>query len=293
MPIQFDQLVLAGGGNRCWWQAGFWNALNEAIPQNPTKIVAVSAGAATACLFSARPGDEGARWGLNYYAKALASVSNNIDWKNLFSADPLFPHYRLYRAALENILGDGFERIQEGPEILIGLAKTPSYLSPTLSVVIGLLAYQLEKKLKRPLHPQSGKRLGFSRLFVSSKSCANIDELIETILQSSCTPPFTPVMYRDDQAILDGGLIDNVPIDGLTPAAPGEKNQEALILLTRRYGLANPFIQELSGLRLTYIQPSQKVPISSWDYSRHDLMPEAYELGKRDAKLAVTNGIFV
>jgi hypothetical protein len=293
VPIQFDQIVLAGGGNRCWWQAGFWNAFNEAIPQQPTKIVAVSAGAATACLFSARPGDEGARWGLNYYAKALASVSSNIDWKNLFSADPLFPHYRLYRAALENILGDGFERIQDGPEILIGLAKTPSYLSPTLSVVMGLLAYQLEKKFKQPLHPQSGKRLGFSRLFVSSKSCANIDELIETILQSSCTPPFTPVMYRDGQAILDGGLIDNVPIDGLTAAAPGEKNQEALVLLTRRYGLANPFIKELPGLRLTYIQPSQKVPISSWDYSRHDLMPEAYELGKRDAKLAGTNGIFV
>jgi predicted patatin/cPLA2 family phospholipase len=46
--MQFDQIVLAGGGNRCWWQAGFWNALNEAIPQHPTKIVAVSAGAATA-----------------------------------------------------------------------------------------------------------------------------------------------------------------------------------------------------------------------------------------------------
>jgi hypothetical protein len=291
--MQFDQVVLAGGGNRCWWQAGFWNVLNEAIPQHPTKIVAVSAGAATACLFSARPGDEGSQWGLNYYAKALAKVSSNVDWKNLFSSEPLFPHYRLYKAALENILCDGFERIQNGPEILIGLAKTPGYLSPKLSVAVGLLAYELEKKFQRPLHPQSGRRLGFSRLFVSSKSCANINELIETILQSSCTPPFTPVMYRDGRAILDGGLIDNVPIDGLTPATSGDKNQEDLVLLTRMYVLPNPLIQEFQGLRLTYIQPSQKVPISSWDYSRHDLMPKAYELGKRDAMLAVTNGIFV
>ena len=291
--MQFDQIVLAGGGNRSWWQAGFWNVLNEAIPQHPKKIVAVSAGAATACLFSARPGDEGSQWGLNYYAKALADISSNVDWKNLFSSKPLFPHYRLYRAALENILGDGFGRIQDGPEILIGLAKTPTYLSPKLSVAVGLLAYELEKKFQRPLHPQSGKRLGFSRVFVSSKSCANLNQLIETILQSSCTPPFTPVMYRDGQAILDGGLIDNVPIDGLTPAIPGEKRQEALILLTRRYELPNPFIQELPGLRLTYIQPSQKVPISSWDYSRHDLMPKAYELGKGDAKHAINNGIFV
>jgi hypothetical protein len=100
-------------------------------------------------------------------------------------------------------------------------------------------------------------------------------------------------MYRDGQVILDGGLIDNVPIDGLTPANPGEKDQEALILLTRRYGLPNPFIKELPGLRLTYIQPSHKVPISSWDYSRHDLMPQAYVLGKNDAKQAIANGIFV
>ena len=293
MATQFDQVDLAGGGNRCWWQVGFWNALNEVIPQHPSKIVAVSAGAATACLFSARPGEQGAQWGLNYYAQALADVSSNVDWKNIFSTEPLFPHYRLYRAALENILAGGFERIQDGPEILIGLAQTPNYLSPKLSVAMGLLAYELEKKFQRPLHPQSGRRLGFSRLFVSSKACANINELIETILQSSCTPPFTPVMYRDGRAILDGGLIDNVPIDGLTPASPGERNQEALVLLTRMYELPNPLIQELPGLRLTYIQPSKKVPISSWDYSRHDLMPEAYELGKRDAKLAVTNGIFV
>jgi len=34
------------------------------------------------------------------------------------------------------------------------------------------------------------------------------------------------------------------------------------------------------------------VPISSWDYSRHDLMPEAYELGKSDARQAITDGIF-
>ena len=120
----------------------------------------------------------------------MADVSSNVDWKNLFSSKPLFPHYRLYRAALENILGDGFALIQDGPEILIGLAKTPSFLSPKFSVAMGLLAYELEKKLQRPLHPQSGKRLGFSRVFVSSKSCANINELIETILQSSCTPPF-------------------------------------------------------------------------------------------------------
>jgi predicted patatin/cPLA2 family phospholipase len=88
--MQFDQLVLAGGGNRCWWQAGFWNALNEAVPQHPTKIVAVSAGAATACLFSSRPGDEGARWGLNYYAKLWPLFQTTLTGKTFFQRSPFF-----------------------------------------------------------------------------------------------------------------------------------------------------------------------------------------------------------
>ena len=121
--MKFDQVVLAGGGNRCWWQAGFWHRLNEAFPQAPKRIASISAGAATACLLYARPGRAGAEWGLNYYAKALAEVRKNIYWENLFSNEPIFPHHELYRNALTNILGDGFAALQEAPKIQIGLAK--------------------------------------------------------------------------------------------------------------------------------------------------------------------------
>ncbi|MEY3951154.1 MAG: hypothetical protein RJB21_913, partial [Pseudomonadota bacterium] len=109
MTTQFDQVVLAGGGNRCWWQAGFWHVLNEKIPQTPKKIIAISAGAATACLFYARPGKGGAEFGLNYYAQALAQVRTNANWTNLFSSEQVFPHHQIYRAALKNILGGGFD----------------------------------------------------------------------------------------------------------------------------------------------------------------------------------------
>ena len=292
MVTQFDQVVLAGGGNRCWWQAGFWNQLNELIPQNPKKIIAVSAGAATACLFSARPGHEGAQWGLNYYAQALKDVKSNVNWQNFFSAKPIFPHYALYKAALENILGEGFEAIQAGPEILIGLARTPQHLSPRISVGLGLLAYKLEKYLKKSLHPQFGKKLGFSRWFVSAQSCTNKKDLIELILQSSCSPPLTPVMYREGKVVLDGGLVDNVPIDGLTPAKPGQPEQKGLVLLTRRYPYPDYFVQNLPGLTLTYVQPREKIMISSWDYAHHELMPIAYEQGKSDALQAVNRGLF-
>ena len=44
--MHFDNLVFCGGGNRCFWQAGFWSALAPALHGQPSGVVAVSAGAA-------------------------------------------------------------------------------------------------------------------------------------------------------------------------------------------------------------------------------------------------------
>ena len=292
MISQFDQVVLAGGGNRCWWQAGFWHVLNEKIRQTPKKLIAISAGAATACLFYARPGKSGAEWGLNYYAQALDKVRKNANWANLFSSDPVFPHHQIYRAALKNILGGRFDLIKKGPEIEIGLAKTPRWLGPRLSVAVGLTVYNLEKYFKKSLHPTLGKTIGFTREFIRAQDCASEDDLIELILQSSCTPPFTPVMYRDGQAVLDGGLVDNVPIDGLSLSPEDSPRSNVLVLLTRRYSQPDYFVKELPGLRLTYIQPSHPVPISSWDYAHHELMPLTYQQGRADAERLFSGGLF-
>jgi len=289
---QFDQVVLAGGGNRCWWQAGFWHVLNEKIPQTPKKLIAISAGAATACLFYARPGKSGAEWGLNYYAQALDKIRKNANWANLFSSDPVFPHHQIYRASLKNILGGRFDLIKKGPEIEIGLAKTPRWLGPRLSVAVGLTVYNLEKYFKKSLHPTLGKTIGFTREFIRAQDCASEDDLIELILQSSCTPPFTPVMYRDGQAVLDGGLVDNVPIDGLSLSPEDSPRSNVLVLLTRRYSQPDYFVKELPGLRLTYIQPSHPVPISSWDYAHHELMPLTYQQGRADAERLFSEGLF-
>lgn len=290
--MQFDQVVLAGGGNRCWWQAGFWHVLNEYIPQEPKRVVAISAGAATACLLYARPGQEGAQWGLDYYAKALADVHQNANWGNLFGSEPVFPHHRLYRAALTNILGEGFARLKAAPEIMVGLSQIPPWLGPKSAVALGLAIYNLEKYFKKSLHPVLGKKLGFQRIFVSAQACQDLEKLVELILQSSCTPPFTPVMRRNGLTVLDGGLFDNVPIDGLLRSSPGEKPQEALVLLTRRYPYPDYFVRELPGLRLSYVQPRSPIKISSWDYSQQALMPLAYQQGREDAKNAIFNRAF-
>ncbi|MFM8461503.1 MAG: patatin-like phospholipase family protein, partial [Polynucleobacter victoriensis] len=185
----------------------------------------------------------------------------------------------------------GFDLIKRGPEIEIGLAKTPAWLGPRLSVAVGLTVYNLEKYFKKSVHPTLGKTIGFTREFIRAQDCSSEDDLIELILQSSCTPPFTPVMYRGGQAVLDGGLVDNVPIDGLSPSPEGMPRSEVLVLLTRRYSQPDYLIKELPGLRLTYVQPSHPVPISSWDYAHHELMPLTYQQGRADAELAFSGGL--
>ena len=290
--MKFDQIVLAGGGNRCWWQAGFWHRLNETVPQAPQRITSISAGAATACLLYARPGRVGAEWGLSYYAKTLADVKKNVCWENIFSKKPVFPHHELYKDALTHILGDGFAALQEAPEIQIGLAQIPSWMEPRSAVALGLLAYNVEKHLRKSLHPTFGRSLGFKRVFVAAQACPNLASLVELILQSSCTPPFTPVMYRNGTTVLDGGLVDNVPVDGLVPAEAGEPPKEVLVLLTRRYQQPNHFMRDLPGLRLHYVQPSFPVPISSWDYTHHELMPITYQQGWDDAEKYLLGGMF-
>lgn len=46
-----DTLVLAGGGNRCWWQAGLIQTLTHRGWALPSRIIATSAGAAIATSF--------------------------------------------------------------------------------------------------------------------------------------------------------------------------------------------------------------------------------------------------
>ena len=73
-------------------------------------------------------------------------------------------------------------------------------------------------------------RIGFRPEVVSVRECATPERLANLILASSCTPPMTPLQRWNGRYVLDGGVVDNVPICAL-----GEEPGETLILLTRRY----------------------------------------------------------
>lgn len=271
----FDQVVFAGGGNRCWWQAGWWDTVAPALQLRPRVIAGISAGAATACMVYAHDSHQT----MAYYRNVLADNSRNAYWGNLLRGERVFPHYGIYRNALLSLFGDNrLQKLQQAPEIRIGIAHIPRWSGPRLAVAAGLLAYNIDKHLLKTLHPRLGRKLGFQPEFVLAQHCRSPEDLADLLLQSASTPPFTPVLRRDGRAVLDGGLVDNVPVGALDPT-PGN----VLVLVTRLYPRPRRFVIETAGQRRLYLQPSQRVPISSWDYTRPEAMTHAYDLGRRDA----------
>jgi predicted acylesterase/phospholipase RssA len=271
----FDQVVFAGGGHRCWWQAGFWDVVAPAVDLRPRVIAGVSAGAATACLVHGND----SRTALAYYREALKDNRRNLYPSHLLRPGRrVFPHDTIYRAALARLLGGAhFARLKrDAPEIRVQFARIPRWLGPRSAVGLGLVAYNIEKYTRRPLHPTFGRRLGFTREVVRVQDCATEADLVSLIIASSCTPPFTPIEYRDGRPTIDGGLVDNVPID-----AVDDDGSRTLVLTTRRYPKHAPvFFRD----NLVYVQPSVKVPVASWDYTSPALYQQTYDLGRRDGE---------
>ncbi|WP_207000040.1 patatin-like phospholipase family protein [Trinickia mobilis] len=272
----FDQVVFAGGGNRCWWQAGFWDVVQPEIGLEPRVITAISAGAATACMLYTRDAD----WVMRYYDDVLRHNTKNAYWGNLLRrGKPVFPHYRIYRQALLDIYGESFAKLADAPEIRVGVSHLPRWLGARSAVAAGLIAYNIEKHVRKTLHPTLGRSLGFHPEFVRVQDCARVEDLADLILQSSCTPPFTPVLRRNGRPVLDGGMVDNVPV-GALDAAPGR----VLVMVTRLYPRPQTFTVAHGEQQRVYVQPSRKVPISSWDYTSPAQMRPAYDLGRADGE---------
>ncbi len=264
--------MFAGGGHRCWWQAGFWDCIKPELDLRPHLIVGTSAGAATACLLYARD----ARDGLAYYDELLAGGKRNFYWGNLFKRDQrIAPHEHIYRTALAHLFDtESFKQLMwTAPQIRIVYSRLPSWLGPRSGAFVGMATYSAEKHFRKPLHPTWGRALGFKSEYAVLQDCTEPAQLVSLLMASACTPPLTSIEFRDERATLDGGMVDNVPVHAVEP------DQSTLVLLSRQYSRHAPMFARDGHV---YVQPSEKVPTSSWDYSQSANYRATYELGLRD-----------
>jgi predicted acylesterase/phospholipase RssA len=271
--LKVNSVVFAGGGCRCFWQMGFWNTAAPALKLKPKVFAGVSAGAAMAVTIAAGR----AEYMLEYFKKTTAENKKNFYPENFLSKKPAFPQNQMYRDAVIHALADGyFEKVKSGLEVKILLTRPPVWLGARSATIIGMGAYSIEKKIFFPVHSNLSTRLGYKQEVVSVSQCNTAEELVDLILQSSCTPPFVPVMRRGNNIVLDGGLVNNVPVTALDDS----EKKDILLLLTRVY--PENKIPKIPGW--TYIQPSEDIPIVKWDYSNPSALQKTYDLGRKDGE---------
>ncbi|MDD2881318.1 MAG: patatin-like phospholipase family protein [Rhodoferax sp.] len=266
--MHFDNIVFAGGGNRCFWQAGFWSVAANELDLKPSGVVSVSAGSAMACALFAGTFDHG----FAGFKQAIADNQRNLYLANLLHKQPVFPHGKLYRnAILGSIDGQALTRLHHGPEIFVLIACPPQWATGRLAFLLGMVAVGLDACNTKAVHACGGRRVGFKPLYLSVRECATPNELADLIIASSCVPPLTPQAKHNGRAIFDGGLVSNVPTDGVP-----QKNGQTLVLLTRQF----PNLPRVEGR--TYVQPSQPIPAGAWDYTNDAALQATFDLGRRD-----------
>jgi predicted acylesterase/phospholipase RssA len=268
-------LTLAGGGNRALVQVGLLRRWWPLLEPRIAAVTACSAGASMAVsLLTGRERETTAYW-----LGRRAGVTRNVEWSRLFRGLRPTPHLPIYRDTLGYALRDGgLERLRALPyPVQVLTAVPPRWLPVPLAVLVGMSVYSIERQLRQGrLHPSAARRLGFAPRLFDLREAGGADEIIDLVLASSATPPFTPVGRHRGRVLLDGGLVDNAPV------FPGEQVagvRRHLVLLTRPYPAASVGRQ---GNRW-YLCPSEPVPISRWEYTRPDLIEATIALGDRDA----------
>jgi len=269
----YDAIAFAGGGNRCYWQGGFFEAASEKHDLKAPLMTAVSAGsfALSYSLLGIGPRVR------ELVIAACGPHLRNMDIRGWRAGNPLFPVGPMYLDLLRNVFDDDtLKRLQSMADIRVAVARLPRGVPPVFGAALGIGAYQIEKKLFHPVHPTFGRRLGIKQEFVSVRDLKQASDLHDLIIASGGVPPFMPVTKIGERPAFDGGLVDNVPVAPLEPIE--REGGKTLVLLTRRYKK----LPVIAGR--TYVQPSEPIPISQFDITNADGFRKAYELGLKDGK---------
>jgi predicted patatin/cPLA2 family phospholipase len=271
--IHFDAIGFAGGGNRCYWQSGFWEAFAGLHPQRPGYYVTVSAGA-----YHCAMNLTGKARQVREAAIAFAGERRpDFVWKNLISGRSPFVVGGLFDQFLTTMFDDGdLAILREAPPIFMQVSRPPPLMPSALAALGSIAAYQLEKRITGGAYSKAGRYLGLSPAWISTHEMQSVRDLIDGILATASVPPFMRVGRIHGRPCLDGGLVDNPPLLMLEGT---EEDGGRTLLLTTRHGRVPP-----SSRNRTVVSPSEPITVNNFTIRDPDGLRRAYEIGLRDGE---------
>ena len=284
-------LVFAGGGNRCFWQAGLVTRLLEAGWRLPVQLVGTSAGAGVAASLIAGKVAQG----IEVCRELYASNPRIVDWSGAWRGRLGFAHEHIFPAWVASYLNEAtFDAVRQARSRLrVAFARPHPVLGLQVSTLVGMLAYMVDKHINHSIHPRLPQILGLRQGYMNLHDCATLSEAQNLVSAAAAAPPFMRTRYVAGQAAIDGGFVDNAPVGSVPPdvASTGQSRLSqisqpgVLVLLTRFY----PKLPTLfSWQSRCYLQPSRKIPVSTWDCTPKTTIDQAYDLGTHDADALLT-----
>jgi len=275
-------LVLAGGGNRCWWQAGALRHLMEQGMRLPAQLVGTSAGAAVAASILA----EGADTALQACLRLYASNPRIFDWSSLSKLKLKFAHQHVYPAWVEAFLNETtFDTLRHSSSrLVVALTRPARFLGMRGSVAAGTVAYLVDKYLWNSIHPRLPRLFGLRQDFMVLNDCSDIEMAQSLLIAAASAPPIMSARPVGGGPAIDGGYTDNAPI----PPQSEQERSTTLVMLTRHYPKLPPLFRWHGR---TYWQPSQRIPVSTWDCTSKTTVHQAYDLGAQDSIQALQTGL--
>ena len=271
---RYTHAVLAGGGNRCWWQAGLMEVLSQHRCWQVGHLVGASAGAGMAAAVAT--GRIGAA--LEAAVDRFDRTAANVRWRELLRGRRPFELPRIYRDWVAVFVdAAGHARLRAAaPRVEVAITRPMRWLPPALGASVALGLYATEKFWLKTFHARLPHRLGLRAEYLDLADSRDADEARDWLRASAAAFPVAPGVHVRGRLALDGGFYDNVPLPRDAAA-----HASTLVLLTRhRPGL--PRIFELGGR--VYLQPARPVPAVNLDCTSGNDVRRTFEQGVREAR---------
>jgi predicted acylesterase/phospholipase RssA len=270
---ELSSVSLAGGGNRCWWQAGVLEVWLQSGRLHAKRFAGTSAGAGVA--FAALCGH------LPQAIEACrdAYAANPSVWlgkrKAWFAQEEIYPAWVASFMTDSNLL----QLRASGYELMVGIGRLPRLLPNFVGIGLGMAAYLIDKYGAAALHPRLAASWGLTIELHPLHKALDAAQAAHLLVCAAAAPPFIATRTLHRRAAVDGGFADNAP---RLPLSRGDDQQ--LILLTRHYA---KWPQSFCFEGRNYQQPSIKIPVSTWDCTSSADIFAAFELGRKDGAAAL------